>query len=104
MSIINTQLKIKSLNLNSYKIYNYFLINLFQLLNIEYSIIQLPIRKKKFTLLKSPHVHKKAREQFEIVFYNTCFNLKQFDISLINLILLNKPSTIQIKIKNIKGV
>ncbi len=28
--------------------------------------IPLPNRKKKITLLKSPHVHKKAREQFEL--------------------------------------
>ena len=28
--------------------------------------VSLPNRKKKITLLKSPHVHKKAREQFEL--------------------------------------
>jgi small subunit ribosomal protein S10 len=29
-------------------------------------IITLPNKKKKFTILKSPHVHKKARDQFEL--------------------------------------
>ena len=28
--------------------------------------IKLPTTKKKFTVLNSPHVHKKAREQFEL--------------------------------------
>jgi ribosomal protein S10 len=29
------------------------------------SFINLPITKKKFTVLKSPHIYKKSREQFE---------------------------------------
>lgn len=29
--------------------------------------IPLPQRRKKITLLKSPHVHKKARQQFELL-------------------------------------
>lgn len=29
-------------------------------------IISLPNNKKKFTILKGPHVHKKARDQFEL--------------------------------------
>ena len=34
------------------------------------SIIPLKTKKKKFSLIKSPHVHKKSREQFEIIYYN----------------------------------
>lgn len=30
------------------------------------SIVSLPTKKKKITILKSPHVHKKARDQFEL--------------------------------------
>ena len=34
---------------------------------IQMKCIPLPHRKRKITLLKSPHVHKKAREQFELL-------------------------------------
>jgi len=34
--------------------------------NLSYSSINLPINKKRFTVLKSPHVNKRAKEQFEI--------------------------------------
>ena len=33
---------------------------------IDFKFIPLPQLKKKITVLKSPHVHKKAREQFEM--------------------------------------
>ena len=33
---------------------------------IDFKYISLPHRKKNITLLKSPHVHKKAREQFSL--------------------------------------
>jgi ribosomal protein S10 len=33
----------------------------------QYVSINLPIGKKKMTVLKSPHVNKKARNQFEII-------------------------------------
>lgn len=36
-------------------------------------IIFLPLRKKRFTVLRSPHVYKKAREQFEIRMHHRCF-------------------------------
>lgn len=29
-------------------------------------VISLPIRTKRFTVLRSPHIYKKAREQFEV--------------------------------------
>jgi len=39
-------------------------------LGCDYSSINLPINKKKVTVLKSPHVNKKARDQYEILFFN----------------------------------
>jgi small subunit ribosomal protein S10 len=38
--------------------------------DISISILRVPTRIKRFTLLKSPHVNKTAREQFEIRIYN----------------------------------
>jgi ribosomal protein S10 len=68
----------------------------------------LPVKQKKFTVLKSPHVYKKAREQFEIKLYTLLIIFEDINnyIKLINfLIFLNKgqkyntflPLTIKIK-------
>lgn len=51
-------------------------------------------------MLKSPHVNKKAREQFELKIYNTIVN---FDKSFINNVFIthlikNKPKNIKLKI------
>ena len=35
----------------------------------------LPKKKKRITLLNSPHVHKKAREQFELSTYKTLLDI-----------------------------
>lgn len=52
--------------------------------NLLYSSINLPIKKKKINVLKSPHVNKKAREEFEIVISNCLIILKglNFDLPL----------------------
>jgi small subunit ribosomal protein S10 len=95
-----TQLNIKSSNFNSFKIYNFCLTKLLKHLNIKYSFIKLPVKKKKITLIKSPHVDKNAREQFEIITYLSCFKIMgDINLSLFSIILLNKPATIQLKIK-----
>jgi len=53
---------------------------------ISVSITRLPTRIKKITLIKSPHVHKKSREQFEIRKHSRLFFLEgPYDL-LINLI------------------
>lgn len=36
-----------------------------------HSSVSLPSSKKKFTLLKSPHIDKKSREQFQLLTYKT---------------------------------
>jgi small subunit ribosomal protein S10 len=43
---------------------------------ISFSFVRLPERKKRITLLRSPHVNKKSREQLEIRFYNGLILLK----------------------------
>tara|TARA_R110001592_G_scaffold150202_4_gene376001 strand:- start:5468 stop:5743 length:276 start_codon:yes stop_codon:yes gene_type:complete len=40
------------------------------------SLIRLPKKLKKFSLIKSPHVHKKSREQFEVLNYNRILYLE----------------------------
>ena len=40
------------------------------------SMIRLPKKVKKFSLIKSPHVHKKSREQFEIFNHTRLLSLE----------------------------
>lgn len=63
-SLIYTSLSQKALN--SYK--NYLTISL-KKFNLKFIIIALPKKRKKKTLLKSPHVNKKAKETFEVLHY-----------------------------------
>jgi len=42
------------------------------------TIVFLPIKIKKYTLNKSPHVNKKAREQFETRVFKAIINIKLF--------------------------
>lgn len=49
--------------------------------NLKFSSISLPMKRKKLTILKSPHVNKKAKEQFEVRLYNglIVFQSKAFE-------------------------
>ena len=72
-------IKITSQKLNNFNLFCEkikFLFNEFKI-----SVIKLPKKKKKLTILKSPHVNKTAREQFEsrtnrylITIFNTTNN------------------------------
>ena len=66
------------------------------------SIVKLPVKIQKFTLLSSPHVNKKSREQFEIKTYKRLIviNVKNKDVifPLINQFYLKLPQGLSIKI------
>jgi ribosomal protein S10 len=96
---MNTKLKLISLNKKSLILYNSFLLNIFNKLNIKYSIINLPKKKKIITLLKSPHVYKKARKQFEFNTYKKIINIKiNLKFNTLKFLILNKPQNIKISI------
>lgn len=50
-----------------------FLISIFKKLFIKFSIIQLPKKKSKFVVIKSPHVFNKSREHFETIIFKKLF-------------------------------
>jgi len=54
--------------------------------NLSGSLSRLPTKIKKITLLKSPHIYKKSREQFEIRNYSRVLSLEGSQTSLENLI------------------
>ncbi len=99
------QLQIKSIDKTTFKLYLIFLKKILKELNIKNSIFCLPKKKKRLSLLKSPHVNKKAIEQFEITFFTAvltikknCFNIENNTYFLKNLI-INKPKSINLKMK-----
>tara|TARA_A100001035_G_C27742008_1_gene482084 strand:+ start:934 stop:1233 length:300 start_codon:yes stop_codon:yes gene_type:complete len=96
------QLKIKSLDQQSLKLYLIKIHKILKILGIKYNTFNLPSKIKRITLLKSPHVNKKAREQFEIKKYSVMIQiLSQEKFKILKLLSLNKPKTVTISIKNI---
>ena len=69
------KLRIKSLNRESLYFYKDFIISTLNKLNVSYSLSYLPTRKKRITLLKSPHVNKKSKEQFQFTTYKLLVSL-----------------------------
>ena len=96
------QLKIKSLSKESLNLYTKFLEHIFSKTNVKYNIFNFPTTKKRITLIKSPHVYKSAREQFEIKRYSCCL---KFDISdkicIERILLLNKPNVVTLSFKKL---
>ena len=72
---------------------------------INFKYIPLPKQRKRITLLKSPHVHKKAREQFEMSRKKSCIQIQVSTQKQAYLILLllhySKFPGVQVKL-NIK--
>lgn len=68
---IKLQIKLKSFH---YKILKLSLVKILakiQMLKIfSFKIINLPIKIKRYTVLRSPHIDKKSREQFEMKTFN----------------------------------
>ena len=58
-----------SLTKKSLHNYKNYISSVLKKFNIEFKIVSLPLKKKKKTLLKSPHVTKKAKESFELTFF-----------------------------------
>ena len=78
----------KNNNLNISNIFNLNVLMLFSKLfffmykSINFSYFSIPIRRNKFTILRSPHIDKKSREQFELKhFYIVLNELSFFSLS-----------------------
>ena len=62
--------------------------------------IPLPTHKKLFTVLRSPHVNKKAREQFEVMSYKRLIDIYSSSSKTIDpLMKLELPSGVEVEIK-----
>ena len=95
----NFIIEIKSVDKKTLTIYKKFFLKILIKLDICFNIINLPNKKKIITLLKSPHVNKKAREQFEHRIYKKRFLIKSnVNLKLLKVLTLIKPKNIKIKI------
>jgi len=99
----NVNFKLKSFNKQLLNFYILYLKKAFKILNIQnYSINYLPLKIKKLTLLKSPHVHKKFYEHFNLKKYSLFiqFKFKKKNLNLNKIIskffIINKPSGIKL--------
>ena len=62
--------------------------------------IPLPTNKKIFTVLKSPHVNKKAREQFQVSSYKRLLDIYNSTAKTVDsLMKLELPSGVEVEIK-----
>jgi small subunit ribosomal protein S10 len=96
------QIKIQSVNKEALKFFREFLAINFKKTALPYSVLNLPTRTKKITLLKSPHVNKTAREQFQVKRYSSMFQIKEeIESGLLNAMLLNKPKVVMVKVKTL---
>lgn len=67
--------------------------------NIEFSIFFLPVKKKIITLLKSPHVFKKAKDQYKFVTHKCVININNLPLNekkKIIYLFINKPKSINL--------
>ena len=96
------QLKIKSIDEKSLKIYLTKIEKVLKTIKIDYKLFNLPKKRRRITLLKSPHVNKTAREQFEIIHYTSVIQLFSANkFNALKILTLNKPKTVKVSIKNL---
>lgn len=62
--------------------------------------IPLPTHKRIYTVLRSPHVNKKAREQFELSAYNRLLDIYSSSAKTVDALMrLELPSGVEVEIK-----
>jgi ribosomal protein S10 len=98
---VSKQLVINLFALNTYPAqYITYLKRALTLQKLEYNVITMPLKTNHVTLLKSPHVNKKAREQFIFKRYKITLIIKNvIDFQAIPLLFLNKPKNIKATLK-----
>jgi len=95
----NYILQIKSINFNFLFMYSFFLKKTFKKLAIKSSSTIIK-SIKLYTLLKSPHVFKKARKQFQITtFIKTMTIYSEIKTFHLKFLLFNKPHIVKLTIK-----
>ena len=97
MLVINFKIKVSSTTLTSFIVFN-TLINKFSAV---LKIIALPQKIKRLTLIKSPHVHKKAKEHFQVIRYYRLYYVYFSSLNALKSFLLLIPTNFNINLKKI---
>jgi len=108
---ITCSFKLKSFHpyyLNRFVLLSQKEFNKFNSIKIKHSF--LPRNYEKFTVLKSPHVDKKARDQFERITYNRLLsfnyistkNFLQSDLSRLITLLQNCSIGVEVSLRNVQ--
>jgi small subunit ribosomal protein S10 len=64
------------------------------------AVVPLPTHKRIYTVLKSPHVNKKAREQFELCSYKRLLDIYSSSSKTVDALMrLELPSGVDVEIK-----
>lgn len=95
--MFNYQIKISSTSILSFLVVNTFIECFF----LEAKIVFLPTKIKRLTLIKSPHVHKKSKEHFQIIKYCRLYLITFPSLALLNLFLIKLPSHTTVNLKKI---
>lgn len=95
----NTQYKIKVLtsNLKSFS----GLEKILNKISSDIKVTFLPTKRKRFVVLKSPHVNKKSKEHFQFLRYQRLYCISVSSTALIKLFLLNAPNDLTIIFKKV---
>lgn len=93
----NFKIKIKSTNIRLLNLYSFFIQKVLKKCNMTFNRITFK-KTKRYTLLKSPHVYKKAREQFFLKIYKQTILIKKISLNLkyLHFLILNKPKAIKL--------
>lgn len=90
------KLKIKSLSKNSLYLFKSLVVKTLNRANISHTVFSLPIIKKRVTLLKSPHVNKTAKEQFQFTNHRVLLTLTiPLALEIVKFLVANKPKTVK---------
>jgi ribosomal protein S10 len=92
---MNYKLKVSKPNLQSLFIFE----KLIKTFTPTLKIIFLPKKKKRFVLLKSPHVNKKSKEHFQFLRYQRLYYINEFNLSIFKDCLLKSPNDLNIIFK-----
>lgn len=93
-------LKITSFDSKILNLFFYFLLNLLKKYSFQINKTSLKKKTKKITLLKSAHVHKKAREQFQLIKFSflISFKIPQLKtVEIFSFLKINTPKIVDIR-------
>jgi ribosomal protein S10 len=76
--------------------YKNYVLSILKLLNINFKVLSFPKKTKTKTLLKSPHITKKAKESFRLTIFRFAIILN-FNPRVIRLLRTNIPNTVHFK-------